>query len=520
MYINKFLAKKIGIGLAVIAIPAVAVGGYFAVSNSDKYRNYYATPTNDSPRGYIDAYKKAIYNGAEVIAAPGFTHKDPILNAFSDSDNFFDKTGFMLFDDTTIPFGDAPLNKKATLNTWSVTFRSDLGSIQTGVALGMFLNENKDVFMDDGHLTFGLFGGLPFASVTSFMGGIQKGVQWFNDNVVPKDPSYVKVEERSLRTNNLTTPVKEPTKQQLEANSYFSGNFSPSGGDVIIQEFIDRKTDVIIPVAGPQVWSAQKLIIKNRAKAVVLGVDSAVEDDPQAQNLNFTNNGKQIGNGKYVQFSSMKNLAVAADTALKIINNGNVAPADATTNPKKYKEFVDPSTNIGGFGTIAVGNIENGCAGVSPAGKPYLERALTKSGKPDPVEDPKYNQEPDMAWESPDFQFVKGKYEDNETIMAANYNNYFKDLGKEFQNVVANPKYGFTPEEKPLNKKEFIKEGVQSDADKVKVILSGSTSILLDGSFSQSCYKGIVEYFASMNITLPYPTAVASNYSLENKKRS
>ncbi len=109
--------KKIGIGLCVVAVPAVAIGGYFAVSSSDKYRSYYATPTNDSPRGYIDAYKKAVYNGAEVIAAPGFTHRVPILNAFSDSENFFDRTGFMLFDDTTLPYPNEPVNKKAILNT-------------------------------------------------------------------------------------------------------------------------------------------------------------------------------------------------------------------------------------------------------------------------------------------------------------------------------------------------------------------------------------------------------------------
>ncbi len=515
MYINKFLAKKIGIGLAVIAIPAVAVGGYFAVSNSDKYRSYYATPTNDSPRGYIDAYKKAVYNGAEVIAAPGFTHKDPILNAFSGSDNFFDKTGFMLFDETTIPFG-GPLNKKATLNTWSVTFRSDLGSIQTGIALGMFLNENKDVFADDGKLTFGLFGGLPFASVTSFMGGIQMGVQWFNENVATSGSGYLPVNEVSLRSSN-------PTEKELETNSYFSGSFSPSGGSEIIETYINKKTDVIIPVAGPQVWLAQKLIIKHQAKSVVLGVDSAVEDDPQAQELPFKNNGKVIGNGKYVQFSSMKNLAVAADTALKIINNGNVAPDK--TDPK-YDNFVDSTTGIGGFGTIAVGNIENGCAGVSPAGQKYLQEALHESHKQDPSKDAKYNTQEFMAWKSPDFNpaWINSEFKpvekSKETLVSSNYNNYFVGLKQSFENVVGNPKYGFTENEKPLNKQGFIVKGKESDADKVKVILSGSTSILLDGSFSQSCYKGLVEYYASMNIKLPYPSAIATaSYSVSERKR-
>ncbi len=483
MYINKFLAKKIGIGIAVLAVPAVAIGGYFAISNSDKYRKYYATPTNDSPRGYIDAYKKAIYNGAEVIAAPGFTHKDPILNAFNGTDDFFKDTGFMLFDDTTIPF-EGPLNKQATLHTWSVTFRSDLGSIQTGIAMAQFLNENRDIFGKDGELTYGMFGGLPFASVTSFMGGIQKGVQWFNENVArPNKDKFLE--------------VKELVQKQ---GKYFSGSFSPSDGKDIIEDFISQKADVIIPVAGPQVWLAQKLIKTHKSNTILLGVDSAVEDDPQAEELPFKKpDGSIIGNGKYVQFSSEKNLARAAETALKIINNGNQVPESEKTDPR-YENFADPN-GLGGFGTIAVGNIENGCAGVSEAGKSYLKKAL--NGKQDPSTDQKYNTEAEMKWIAPDNSKTES---------------YFLGLKQKFENLITNPEYNFTPDEKPIIKKDFIKKGVQSDDEKVKVILSGSTSILMDGSFSQSCYRGISNYYKSMDINVYYPKTAAYDLFLKKKR--
>ncbi len=503
MYVNKFLMKKIGIGLCVLAVPAVAIGGYFAVSSSDMYRNYYTTPTNDSPRGYIDAYKKAVYNGAEVIAAPGFTHRVPILNAFSDSEHFFDNTGFMLYDDTTIPYPNEPLNKKAIQNTWSCTFRSDLGSIQAGIALGMFLNENQATFLEnDGKLTYGLFGGLPFASVTSFMGGFQQGIEWFNKYATTIDSSYKQIEETSSSND-----------------TYFSGNFSPSGGSDLILDYLSQKTDVIIPVAGPQVWLAQQLIITNKAKAVVLGVDSAVEDDPQAQPLSFKNpDGSQIGNGKYVQFSSVKNLARAGETALKIINNGNKKP-DSDSDANRYLEFVDSSTGTGGFGTIAVGNIQNGCVGVSEAGQKYLKEALSKSHQQDPTTNYVSNQD-NMAWKSPQYRKLTPDQISSQSkdFIKANYNNYYDGLQKNFENVMTNSAYDFG-DAKPLNKAGFIQKDDQADSDKIKVILSGSTSILLDGSFSQSCYKGIVEYYATMGITLPYPGSIAQQASTYEIKR-
>lgn len=496
MYLNKFLIKKTIIGFCAVAVPAVAIGGYFAISNSDKYRNYYATPTTDTPRGYIDAYKKAVYNGAEVIAAPGFTHKDPILNAFNGRDKFFDNTGFMLYDDTPIPFS-GPLNKEAVTHTWSVTFRSDLGSIQAGIAMCQFLNENE-VFLEDGELWYGTFGGLPYASVTSFMGGFQKGVEWFNKNVAGKNG------------------MKEVKERKVTFNKYFSGSFSPSDGKDIIEDLItaskdQKKADIIIPVAGPQVWLAQKILITQRAKTVLLGVDSPVEDDPQNQKIWFTNpDGSQVGNGKYVQFSSEKNLARAGDTALRIINNGNKVP-ESEKSEERYKNFAE--NGVGGFGTIAVGDIDNGCVGVSDSGKDYFQKALKAASATDPAKDPKYSEPNEMYWKSP--SFVGDITDENIEKQLDQFNWYKDELKKEFENVIENKANGFG-DMKPINKKDFIKKGRQSDDDKIKVILSGSTSILLDGSFSQSCYRGIVNYLKYMGINMPYPTAT---YALAEKKR-
>ena len=166
--INKKIFKKVGLIIGMVAIPSVIIGGYFAMSHLNPYNKFYRIPINSSTDGFISAYSSAVSLGAEVIVCAGFTHKSPILEAFTKKNNEFKNTGFLLLDEKMIP------GESGVANTWGVTYRSDLGSFRTGIALGQFLNENQDTFLgDDKQLTFGSFGGQDFSSVTSFMGGLQ-----------------------------------------------------------------------------------------------------------------------------------------------------------------------------------------------------------------------------------------------------------------------------------------------------------------------------------------------------------
>ncbi|MBR2652603.1 hypothetical protein IKD56_04680, partial [bacterium] len=84
---------------------------------------------------------------------------------------------------------------------------------------------------------------MPYSSVTSYMGGFQKGINWFNKNIVPKKSGYKEIEQVFI--NN-------------ELNGNFSNGFGINDGDDLINRFLDKGVDVIIPIAGTQIGRAAR----------------------------------------------------------------------------------------------------------------------------------------------------------------------------------------------------------------------------------------------------------------------
>ncbi len=481
MLLNKSLWGKIAIVSGIAMATGVVVGGYFSISQLNKFNSYYVTPSDDTSRGFINAYKNAVYNGAQAILTPGYSHKDPINQSFAEYQDFFKNTGFLLFDEK---FSKSDIAAK---NSWSITFRSDLGSLQVGIAVGMLLNQYQDVFYNDGKLTYGIYGGLPFSSVTSFMGGFQKGIEWFNEK-------FTQAPNNKFLSLDGTREIEyKPIEMITSDIGYFAGGFGPSAGSSVSYNLLNKNADVIMPVAGPQIWTTLDQIIKLNKKCLLIGVDSAVEEDPLNKSLPFKSKFGEIGNGKFVQFSSMKNLALATDKALQIINNGNIVPEIPIGEDNYY--FKNFSSNdglpgsIGGFGTVAVGDIQNGCVGISNEGKKYLDKALELTNSTDPSLEPKYSEVNEMY-----FMDEKGE--------KWNYGEAPFGLSQEFVDL-------FDGEDRSdiLNLKEFIKANHQADKEKIKVVISGSTSILLDSSFTQSCYIGLLNFLKSLKIDIPSPTA-------------
>ncbi len=479
--------RNILIGAACLAVPAAVVGGYFGMSAANPYYKFYRTPITGDAQGFISAYLSAQYLGAKAIVAPGFTHKTPIESLYSSKNASKAKDlGFVLLDEAveyqTVKGKDGKLLlSPAIANTASITFRADLGSIQTGVAVAQFLNDNVDVFGDNG-LSFGMYGGLPFSSVTSFMGGMQKGIEWFNKNLVGK--SNTKTGKEYQKVNIL-----EPN---LPDNFNFSGGFGPGDGDTIINTYLQQPDiDVFMPIAGPQLWTAQKKIIELNKKTVLIGVDAVCEDDSLNLPLNFTKpDGKTpIGNGKYVQFSSIKDLKTATNNILSIMNNGNKVSEEMKKN-KSYQNFYDTKTDVGGLGTIAVGNAVNGCVGVSDTGQPFLDKALKAATSDDPSLDQEYSKKENMI-----YTFADQKYD-------------YSDLRQEFKNVLVKGTYSVdSGDVQALNlcvdNKPFIKKDDQADDNLIKLVLSDPTSILFDGSFAESAYNGIIEFYKNNGIKIP-----------------
>lgn len=454
---------------SLLVATGLITGGYFLFSKLDKYKEYYINPVNNSPNGLVDAYKGAKMRGAEAIMCAGFDHQAPIEAAFNTYPTTFNDTAFLLFDSVVSK------TSAAAANTWNINFRSDLGSIQVGIAAAVFLNYYQDVFMDDNKLTWATWGGQPYSSVTSFMGGFQKGIEWANKNLKGKE------------INN--NPYKEITQITSTIGSDMTGGFGPSDGISTMIDFIKQRPDILMPVAGPQIWTAQTEIEKLQdSKTILIGVDAAVEDDSKNNKLKFkTKDGKEIGNGKRVQFSSLKDLSRTGQIALEIINNGNIIPEQHPDDPDRFKNFsaTGATGEVSGLGTTAVGDSINGSVGVSEPGKKYLQEALKITGLNDPSLDEKYSEPENMKY-----------YGSNNNVFDYGSGGFGLQQKFSLNNDTKKPN---------LDIKGFISNGEQADSSKIKVILSSAESILMDSSFSQSCYTGLYYFFKSMSINIPAP---------------
>lgn len=371
-----WLIPSIIIGVGAIAGGATA--GYLVNSNSvfNELRTYTAIPTGISNDALIQSYLAAAVNGTKLISAPGFTHTAPITQALAIAQNqnpaiykYMNKTGFLLLDDK---YGSPIFNSNNEIDTkvnqpvWSTNvasaqFRTDLGTFIVGIGLGEFLNEYQYYFAtdEDGKLTYGTYGGDNFSSVTSFMGGLQRGINFFNEYIVP----YAK--------NSSGQPYL-PIEQVILGNGYqqnFSGGFGTTDGNSLINQFLNQKVDALMPVAGDQTTQAVRMIKQNNLRTIVLGVDSASELNTNAnQTLPISgykdvNGSKAIGGtNNIIQFSSLKKLDQITLQITNNINNNVSLPTEGST--------------IGGFGYHSLGNVANNCVGISNAGYQYFIRAI------------------------------------------------------------------------------------------------------------------------------------------------
>ena len=365
---KKFL---IGLGslLGTATIAGLIAAGYVTNDYSNSPYQYSSAPVSSSTSDLVQSYLSAAVGGSKLLYLASYTHTTPLTSGLniSKSNNeaiykYLGKTGYVLIDDQ---FGlpsygsDNLMDLTKDQPIWStnvaaVQFRADLGSFITGVAVGEFLNEYQSYFLDDGKLTWSTYGALSYASVVSFMGGMQQGINWFNENIVPKKDGYKEVEQVVLGTN---------TSQN------FAGSFDVSAGNSIINELLVKNVDVIFPVAGPQIAQAVRLIRQSNKKTIIVGVDSAVEEDNSINlKLPVIPSNETIGyENKIVQFSSIKNIQSIVNKVTQIINDPTVV--DSATDKTEWE-------GIGGIGYSSLGTVGNSGVGVSDEGKPYFVRAM------------------------------------------------------------------------------------------------------------------------------------------------
>lgn len=495
--------KKIKLTLGILGAAAI-IGGvacsYYATKNSNPFKKFYKQPTENSNSSLIESFYSAVLDSARLELLPGFTYQNPVRDALELPQ--FSNTGFLLLDSTY----DGPYTSQIA----TMQYRTDEGSFISGVALGIYLNEYKDYFLHDTpdrkYFTWGTYGGMNYPSVTSYMSGFQNGINWFNNHLA------------SNASNNLL-----PLKQIFlgtSIDSNFAQTFSPNGGDTLITSFLLKKVNCLIPVDSPQIISASNLIKSYKAKTVLVGVDTAFgltkifKDQKPIQIPGIKSPSNMIA------FSSLKRLEKSTAEIIENINNG----------------ITNGVNDIGGFGYSSLGTISNGNVGISEPGIPYFIKAMQMLAKNTNLKEPSTYQEAISLMEKQEtFKIASQQssmfyvpsndweFKNNKKVVINNSTKYdywlpktgeyIKPKGLTYQN-------GTMPKEVPaslknkisqsewtkradFNLKGFVKEGNQSDTNKIKEILNSPTSVLLDQGYAEKTYMGLVDFYRKMKIKIP-----------------
>lgn len=528
------LKKKTIIGLSTLGaacLVALTIGtGYIANKFSNRYNDYRAIPYSASQTDLIQTYFASTVKGSKLLYLASFTHTSPLTAALDIKSEYnfamynnFGKTGYLLIDDQygfpVFSYNEGEEGKITSLtqpfwstNVASVQFRSDLGSFITGIAAAQFLNDYQDYFLgNDNQLKWATYGAMPYSSVISFMGGFKKGIEWFNTNVVPKNPNYKEL------------------KEHYKDSTVIAGSFDIGAANPLINDFLDNDVDLIFPVGGVQISDAVKLVRQRQKRTVVIGVDTSAEkntslnldlyDAPSNETIGYEN--------KIIQFSSVKNVDVIVNKVTQAINDPTILTTNAN-NPEW--------NNIDGIGYSSLGDVNNGGVGVSEEGQKYFQKALqTFSGD----ETLTYNQSIKLLMQQQGFidldipsnkNYYNYSYDSiansgakmipiNGTIeeISSWYDQTYANDSNAMANKSSNMQYisdwinlNVNAIKDRIDTKtnlvgQFTKEAYQKNKGIIKIIFQDPLSVLFDKSFLELCYSGLNSYWKTQLVDLPDP---------------
>lgn len=325
---------------------------------NEKYHQPYgwAKPSNDQPDGFVQAYAQAIDNGngAKSLVLPGYMHSTPLGQFKTQRQDQFNKSGYILIDSSI-----AESNHIA-----SVMFRADQSAFLAGLAACDYLSLNQNNFehyIEKGPLAVGTYGGTEIPTVTIFMGGFERAVQYFNKYIIPV------CQQTNQWTNEETDQHKINFINLGEEDSFFSGTFTIGDGRSITQDLLSRGADVIMPVAGPQTIDTVQEIKNQGSDCIVVGVDTNQEISDMNETSSYDDgSGTEFAN-KIIKFSAEKNISYLTSSILWLAEKGeDHYPKDATGD----------DIQIGSYGYLTVGNINNNGCRVSNPGQDYVAHLL------------------------------------------------------------------------------------------------------------------------------------------------
>lgn len=365
-------------------------------------------PTEDTTSGLQQAYERAIKGTTDaypyLLHLVGYLHASP-LSAYFNSDNikvdsqngkkYVDLPGEIGQSSIFLYDGSVPNNQYISSNL----FRADQSAFLCALATCCFFLKNIDIYYSDTRpLSIGVFGGVNFSTVSVFMGGIQRGVELFNNHILPNLVDKILADDDLPKDNFLDLVNFVENKYQNDASlrekiindlsvriisldktsAYFTGSFVVGDALGISRELLNRQACAIICVAGPQGVDTVQEISSRSSNCIMIGVDSAMElSDFQADNLSPIKTKEpaeidpRIRNGIF-KFSATKNVSYFAKKQSELFTqdlNWDIDAADDQTKP-------DPQRSICSIGYNTNGNLLNGGCGISEAGWYYLTTIL------------------------------------------------------------------------------------------------------------------------------------------------
>lgn len=416
-------------------------------------------PSQDNTTDFINTYISAIRQNG-VLGLAGFNHSTPLStmmthkdldgggvdplasNADSEVNKMCNETAFILLDS----------NIANNQNIASVQFRADQPGFLSGLATCQYLINNLDMYHDKFQdLAVAAFGGVPIPTVIDYIGGFQRGIEFFNYKVIMSsletgrelyfgkeeytngDPAYIKARGETFNSllehskykeeieaikndESLPTPDEKIAKyDELEYgvklfeefsikmiklgdfSTHFSGTFAAGDAIGITKQYLNRGASAIIAVAGPQSLDASQEIRNQKSKAIVIGVDTAMEDGDyqryhagcdestklnQNKNDPFMDKTVSPEDGSYseqsnaiIKFSAIKDLRNVSNKITRLCAEGKNWDVSAKFGDKELN-YPDEKRAVCGPGFQTCGNILNGLISISWDGFYFVLQAL------------------------------------------------------------------------------------------------------------------------------------------------
>ncbi len=389
-------------------------------------------PAQDNNQAFQDQYLQALRDKVKVLALPGFPHVAPIngLGSYDEENGLF---RFNVADDLQEAINTCAMvmfdgDLKNMQNGASVLFRADQPAFLTSLATCEYFLKNLETYHANYHdLSVGTYGGTALNTVTIYMGGFQRGLEFFNEFILknilkdarayltsgtesPYGDEYKKIIECSRYKGELDnwSSLEDTRKNELinsetgagllhdeysvkmvslgNFDSYFTGSFTAGDGIGVTKQLLNRGVSAILPVAGSQTVDSSQEVVNQKSNCFVVGVDTAQENGDAQRNSCYTDK-TQAPDGstsaqksKTIRFSGIKDMITVSEEITRLCMENKNWDISTTSGDQP-----DPERAICNIGFKTCGNISNGLISISFDGLYFVLSALRHTATTPPA---------------------------------------------------------------------------------------------------------------------------------------